>query len=201
MQTQPPLILASQSRHRASLLKRLGVSFTVHPAHVDETPLKGETPLAYVKRIALAKAAKVAEEKSGQVVLAADTPVIVGRRILQTPKTREEAAGMLRLQSGRRVHIPTVVAVANAQGKLTSKTADSWIKFKVLSEAEINDYLKLDLWKYTSGALSIEAVEHWVVKMQGSVSAIIGLPLYETSLLLRNAGVTLNPYKEAIQGE
>lgn len=188
------VILASKSKHRAQLLEKLRVPFTVHPVHVDETPLKNEAPLAYVKRIALAKAAKVAAEKPGQVVLAADTPVIVGRRILQTPQTREEAAAMLQLQSGRRVHIPTVVAVADAQGKLHSKTVDNWVKFKPLSKAEIESYLNLNEWNFVSGALKYENIESWITLMYGTLSGIIGLPLYETTLLLRKAGIKVNPH-------
>lgn len=187
------LILASKSKYRAALLTRLGVPFTVQPADVDESALAHEAPLAYVKRIAMAKAAKVAQANPGKVVLAADTPVIVGRRILQTPATVEEAAAMLRLQSGRRVHIVTVVVAVDANGKTRSATVDSWVKFKPLSEGEITTYLANNPW-HQSGAISFETVEPWVIKMQGSFSGIIGLPLYETSQLLRQSGIQVNPH-------
>jgi septum formation protein len=191
--SQPPLILASKSPQRARLLTTLGVPFTVKPANVDETPLKHEAPLAYVKRIALAKAAKISAENPGSVVVAADTPVILGRRILQTPETSNEAAQMLTLQSGRRVHIPTVVAVADAQGKLHHKSVDSWIKFKPFTAADIAAYLQSDKW-HGSGGLCIEVAEVWATTLHGSYSGIIGLPLYETSVLLARAGLKINPF-------
>ena len=189
------LILASQSKHRARLLQSLGVPFTVQPAHVDETPLPHEAPLAYVKRIALAKAAAVADKNPGSVVLAADTPVIVGRRILQTPQTEDEAAAMLQMLSGRRVSIPTVVAMADAQGKLHSKTAASWVKFKRLSKADIQAYVAAGAWQHVSGAVQLEGyAEPWITAMHGSYSGIIGLPLYETTLLLQRAGIATKPH-------
>lgn len=192
------IILASQSKTRKALLSKLlgplGVPFTVQPAHVDETPLKNETPLAYVKRIALAKAAAVSAANPGVVVLAADTPVIVGRRILQTPATADEAAAMLRLQSGRRVSIPTVVVVADATGKLHHKTIVSWAKFKTLSEDEIAAYLATGLWQNISGAIKDDSVDHWFIKVHGSFSGFMGLPLYETSVLLARAGIHVNPF-------
>ncbi|RYG61083.1 MAG: septum formation protein Maf [Alphaproteobacteria bacterium] len=188
------LILASQSPQRKSLLGQLGISFTIQPADVDESPLKNETPLAYVKRIAIAKAAAVSTANPGSVVLAADTPVIVGRRILQKPATLEEAKAMLRLQSGRRVHIPTVVAVADASGKIHHKVVESWIKLKRLSEAEITAYLAVVPWAHLSAAARIENLEPFILTTHGSISGIIGLPLYETTVLLARAGIKINPF-------
>lgn len=188
------IILASQSKHRAALLEKLGVPFTVQPAHVDETPLKNETPLAYVKRIAMAKAQAIATANPGKVVLAADTPVIVGRRILQTPQTQEEAAEMLRLQSGRRVSIPTVVVVVDATGKLHHKISTNWLKFKRLTDADIQPYLATAPWNKVSGALKLELIEPWILTMHGTISGTIGLPLYETATLLARAGVKIQPF-------
>jgi len=189
------LILASQSAHRAKLLQTLGVPFTVQPAHIDETPLPHEAPLAYVKRIACAKAAAVSAKNPGSVVLAADTPVIVGRRILQTPQTGAEATAMLKLQSGRRVSIPTVVAMADAQGKIHSKTALSWVKFKRLTDHEIAAYVASGAWQRVSGAIQLEThAEPWIATLHGSWSGIIGLPLYQTTLLLQKAGIKVNPH-------
>jgi septum formation protein len=188
------LILASQSTARAALLRQLGVPFTTQPADVDETPLKNEAPLAYVKRIALAKATAISAKNPGSVVLAADTPVIVGRRILQTPATPEEATAMLRLQSGRRVSIPTVVAVADATGKVHVKAVNSWIKFKRFTETEISTYIAAGHWQHISGAMDDSKLGHWFVQMSGSPTGITGLPLYETSLLLTRAGLKVNPF-------
>jgi septum formation protein len=184
------LILASQSPRRKALLAQLGVTFDVKPAHVDESARKGEAPLAYVTRIARAKAQKVAAENPGCVVLAADTPVILGRRILQTPQTVDEARDMLRLQSGRRITIPTVVAAVDARGRVHVKKAVSWVKFKRLSAAEIDAHLAdAPRWEGSSGAIKIENVERWATCMHGSISGIMGLPLYETALLLKTCGV------------
>lgn len=187
------LILASQSKYRKELLEKLGVPFTVQPAHVDETALKNETPLAYVKRIAMAKAAAISKANPGSVVLAADTPVIVGRRILQTPASLEEATAMVRLYSGRRVHIPTTIVVADATGKLHVKVTQNWVKFKRLTDTEIAAYLSSTPWQ-VAGALKIEYVEPWLATTHGSLSGIIGLPLYETSILLARAGIQTKPF-------
>jgi septum formation protein len=188
--TPASLILASRSPQRQALLKQLGVEFTCKPANVDESVKRGETPLQYVTRIAVAKAKKIADENPGCVVLAADTPVICGRRILQTPEGEAEARAMLKLQSNRRVQIPTVVVAVDAAGKVHKLTAASWVKFKRLSESEIEAHLaKPQVWKGRSGALEIESIGPWTVTMHGSYTGIIGLPLYETAVLLKRCGV------------
>jgi septum formation protein len=193
----PPLILASQSVFRAALLRQLGLPFTQQPAHIDETPLKNEPPLKYVARIARLKALAVAAQHPGSIVLAADTPVIVGRRILQTPTTVAEAATMLRLQSGRRVHIPTAVVVVDANGKVRQQLVDSWIKFKSVTATEIEHYLASNQWQRQSGGIRIEAMECWAQKVSGTQSGIIGLPLYHTARLLTAAGLTPQPFQAA----
>lgn len=186
---KPTLILASRSPQRQTLLKQLGVAFECRPANVDESTRKGETPLQYVTRIATTKAQKVAADNPGCVVLAADTPVIVGRRILQTPENEAEARAMLTLQSNRRVHIPTVVVAVDAKGKTHRKTAASWVKFKRLSANDIDGYISAGLWKGCSGGLHIEHAGAWTAMLHGSYSGICGLPLYETGLLLERCGV------------
>lgn len=188
--TKPALILASRSRERQTLLKSLGVAFEVKPAHVDESTRKGESPLAYVSRIAADKARKIAAENPGCVVLAADTPVVLGRRILQTPETAAEARAMLKAQSGRRITIPTVVVAVDTQGKAHVKKVVSWVRFKRLTPAEIDAHLShAPNWEGSAGGIKIEHVEHWATCTHGSISGIRGLPLYETSLLLKACGV------------
>lgn len=184
------LILASQSPRRSNLLGQVlegtGITFRTMPAHVDETPLKRETPLAYVQRIAKAKALKMAKENPGSIVLAADTPVIVGRSIMQTPATVDEARAMLVAQSGRRVHIPTAVVAVDAQGRVHPKLCRSWVKYAVLTKRDIDDWLNHpDRWQ-VSGAMQIESAtgQSLITTMHGSLSGILGLPLYETRLLL-----------------
>ncbi|MFZ2586726.1 MAG: nucleoside triphosphate pyrophosphatase [Alphaproteobacteria bacterium] len=192
------LILASQSPRRkeilGGLLEGTGYTFTIQPAHVDETPLKRETPLAYVQRIAKAKALHVAAQNPGSVVIAADTPVIIGRRILQSPSTVEEARAMLKLTSNRRVHAPTAVVVVDAHGKAHAKLNENWIKFGTLSLADIDTYLANPAnWKGIAGAIQVE--NHFMASrisaIHGSYSGILGLPLYETCLLLQRAGLKL----------
>ncbi len=191
----PQLILASQSKTRKGLLARLGVEFSTQPADVDETPLKNEAPLAYIKRVAIAKAQAIAANHPGCVILAADSPVILGRRILQTPQTEDEAREMLKLQSGRRIAIPTVVVVIDATGKLHHKTVNSWVKMKRLSASDINAYITAGLWTHTAGGLKIELMENWIQTLHGSKSGIMGLPLYETEVMLTRAGISTQPFK------
>ncbi len=190
----PRLILASRSPRRRSLLASLGVAFTVQSAEIDETPLKQEAPLAYVQRVALGKARAVAALNPGAVVLAADTPVIIGRRILQSPTTPDEALMMLKLQSNRRVQVPTAVVVIDAAGKERTALVPTWLKLKALTEAEIQAYLASGHWQGTSGGLKGELIEAWFTKMYGSRSGYLGLPLYETAKLLKAAGVAVAPF-------
>lgn len=188
------LILASNSPQRKALLEKIGVPFTIQPADVDETPLKNETPLAYVKRIAIAKAEAISKANPGSVVIAADTPVTLGRRILQTPETPEEAFAMLKLQSGRRITINTVVAVADTSGKIHVKVSSSWVKFSRFTDDDINDYIKSNLWRHAAGAVKFAYIGHWMQTFHGSYSGARGLPLHETAQLLARAGIKVNPF-------
>lgn len=187
---QAPLILASRSAYRARLLTSLGVPFQQIPADIDETPTRNEMPLAYVTRMARSKATALAAQYPDAVILAADTPVIVGRKILQTPSDEADAEAMLRLQSGRKVHVPTVVAMAAPGQGVCHLTAESWVKFKVLAAPDIQQILSSGHWRNCSGALQIDdpATERWLKTVHGSISGIIGLPLYQTARLLRRAG-------------
>jgi len=190
-----PIILASRSPRRRDLLTKLGVAFEVHSADIDETEREGEAPLAYVRRVARGKAQAIAAKHPGRVVLAADTPVLVGRRILQTPQTVEEARVMLKLQSNRRVHVPTAVVAIDAKGVVREALVQSYIKLKPITEAERDAYLESNLWEGCSGAIKGEVMEHWFVQMHGSRSGILGLPLYETAKLLRASGVEIQPFE------
>jgi septum formation protein len=189
-----PIILASRSPRRRELLGKLGVAFEAISADIDESVLPAEHPLKYVGRVARGKAQAVAAQHPGRVVLAADTPCLLGRRILQTPATADEARMMLKLQSNRRVYVPTAVAVIDATGTLREALVQSFIKLKPLTEAEIASYLASGHWQGVSGGIQIENIDHWVIKMQGSYSCIFGLPLYETAKLLQASGVPLNPF-------
>lgn len=191
----PPIILASRSPRRRELLAKLGVAYEIISADIDESELKGEKPLDYVRRVARGKAQAIATKHPGRVVLAADTPVLVGRQILQTPETADEARAMLMLQSNRRVYVPTAVVVVDAQGVVRETVVQSYIKLKPISDAEREAYLASKLWEGCSGAIKGEVMEHWFVQMHGSRSGILGLPLYETAKLLRASGVAINPFE------
>ncbi|MFZ2619975.1 MAG: Maf family nucleotide pyrophosphatase [Alphaproteobacteria bacterium] len=186
------LILASQSPRRKELLGRLVAAFEVMPADVDETELKGEKPLDYCQRVAKAKAMKIHAEQPQATVLAADTPVIVGRRILQTAHTLEQAREMLGHMSGRRIYVPTAMCVITPEGKVFEDVAVSWLKLKKLTAAEMNKHVAdPQNWEGASGAFKIQTsgFEQYVIQLHGHLSGIMGLSLYHTAKLLRRADV------------
>ncbi|HEX8191447.1 MAG TPA: nucleoside triphosphate pyrophosphatase [Allosphingosinicella sp.] len=182
------LVLASQSPRRLELLKRIGVvPDAVLPADIDETPLKGELPAPYVQRIAAGKAAAV--EAPGALVLAADTTVAVGRRILAKPEDEAEARAMLQLLSGRRHKVLTAVTLVNAAGKARHRLSTSIVSFKRFAPDELEAYLSSREWEGKAGAYGIQGrAEALVRSLSGSFSGVMGLPVYETRALLRAAG-------------
>ena len=182
------LILASASPRRLDLLARIGVTpDAVIPAEIDETPNKGEIPVHYACRMAAEKAAAVAE--AGALVLAADTVVAAGRRIL--PKAADEAAARatMKLLSGRRHRVHSAVTLIDGAGQARHRLSTSTIAFKPLSEAEIDAYLASGEWRDKAGAYAIQGRAQALVRtISGSYSGVVGLPLYETRALLRAAG-------------
>jgi septum formation protein len=183
------LILASASPRRLELLKQVGITpGKVAPADIDETPLKAELPQIYAKRIASSKALKVAASHAGDVVLAADTVVGVGRRILPKTETVEEARKCLELMSGRRHDVITAVSVVDKNGKQRTKLVVSVVKFKRLSEAEVAAYIDCGEWKGKAGGYAIQGKAAALIPyISGSYSNIVGLPLYETLAMLKDA--------------
>lgn len=183
------MILASASPRRLELLKLLGITpAQIIPADIDESEIKGETPLAYVKRIACAKAELIAKQHPIDVVLAADTTVAVGRRILQKPADAAEARAFLKLLSGRRHRVMTCVAVVK-HGKLRSKTVTTLVRFSRLTEAQIADYLASNEWQGKAGAYAIQGrAAAFIPFMSGSHSNVVGLPLHETAQLIGDEG-------------
>jgi septum formation protein len=159
----------------------------VRPADVDETPLPHEPPRALALRLARAKAAAV-PAGPGEVVLAADTVVALGRRTLGKPADAEEAAGFLRLLSGRRHAVITAVAVSR-DGALRSRAVETAVRLKRLDGPEIAAYLATDEWRGKAGGYAIQgraaAFAPWI---SGSYGAVVGLPLTETLGLLAAAG-------------
>lgn len=186
----PRLILASGSPRRLALLEQIGIRpDAVRPADIDETPRKGELPRAYALRLAREKAlAAAAGAEGGAVVLAADTTVAAGRRILGKPADAAEAERFLRLLSGRRHRVITAVAVA-AGGSLRARAVESVVRMKRLSEAEIAGYLASGEWQGKAGGYAIQGrAAAFIPWIRGSFPGIVGLPLAETAALLAAAG-------------
>lgn len=187
------MILASASPRRLELLARLGVvPDAVDPADIDETPRKGELPLPHVRRLAAEKAAAVAARYPASVVLAADTLVACGRRILPKAETEDQARACLILLSGRRHRVHTAVTIIDAIGIARHRVSTSIVAFKRLSAAEIAAYLASGEWNGKAGGYAIQGrAEAFVRSMSGSHSGIMGLPLFETRALLLASGVAL----------
>ncbi|MGZ8285482.1 MAG: Maf family protein [Allosphingosinicella sp.] len=185
------LILASASPRRLELLARLGVTpDAVVPAEIDETPHEAEIPTLYACRMAAEKAAAAAEP--GSLVLAADTVVAAGRRILPKAETEEEARSALALLSGRRHRVHSAVAVTDAEGRTRARLSTSLVAFKRLSHEEIRAYLDSGEWRGKAGGYAIQGRAEALVRMlSGSHSGVMGLPLHETRTLLRAAGYPL----------
>lgn len=185
------LILASASPRRLELLRRIGVEpDEVRPAEVDETPRPAEKPVDYARRIAAEKAAAV--QARGALVLAADTVVAAGRRILGKPEDEAAARITLTLLSGRRHRVHSAITVVDAAGRARHRLATSIVVFKRLDACEIDAYLASGEWHGKAGAYAIQGRAEALVRMlMGSHSGVMGLPLYETRTLLRAAGYPL----------
>ncbi|MEL6802032.1 MAG: Maf family protein [Pseudomonadota bacterium] len=182
------LILGSASPRRRELLGQLGiVPDEVRPADIDETPHKGELPRPYCARMAREKA-EALDVAGGEVLLASDTTVAVGRRILGKPDDAEEAAAFLRLLSGRRHRVITSVTVRTA-AQIWERNVETVVKVKALSEPEIAGYLATGDWEGKAGGYAIQGpAGAFIPWIQGSYSAVMGLPVFETAALLAAAG-------------
>ena len=193
MGLDPKLVLASSSPRRRDLLARLGlIPDRVASPDIDENPRKGEVPRVYALRMAEEKAVAVARN-AGEIVVAGDTTVAVGRRILPQATDAEMQRGFLELLSGRRHHVLSAVAVIDADGRMRSRICDSIVRFKRLGNDEIQSYIDCGEGLGKAGGYAIqgraEALIDW---MAGSHSGVIGLPLYETRALLRASGYPLD---------
>jgi septum formation protein len=187
------LVLGSASPRRAELLAQLGlVPDALRAPEINEDPLRGEAPRAYVQRIARAKALAL-DLAADEVLLCADTTVTVGRRILGKPADAGEAAEFLWALSGRRHHVLTAVAVRRG-ARLWERLVDTVVRFRPLSNAEVNAYLDSGEWQGKAGGYGIQGrAGAFIPWLQGSFSAVVGLPLAETAGLLRAAGYPLEP--------
>ncbi|HEY0919860.1 Maf-like protein [Devosia sp.] len=196
MATRPELILASASPRRLALLNQIGIEPEhLIPAQIDETPEKGELPRKLAQRLADQKAlaaqhkARIAGISGNAIVLSADTVVAVGRRILPKAETMEEAAECLRLLSGRSHRVYTAVCLLTASGSLRRRLVETRLRFKRLSAREIESYLASAEWRDKAGGYAIQGIAGaFVVKLSGSYTAVVGLPLNETAGLLAGVG-------------
>lgn len=194
------LVLASASPRRVQLLAQLGITPSeILPAAIDESPKQNELPSAYVYRVAEEKARTVAAQKPQHCILAADTVVALGRRIL--PKAEDEctARQCLMLMSGRRHRVLTCVAVINAAGMLRSKTATTVVRFSRLTPAMIDAYIASGEWEGKAGGYAIQGrAGAFIPFISGSHSNVVGLPLYETAQLLNALGNSISRCQHSI---
>jgi septum formation protein len=186
---RPELVLASASPRRIELLALIGITpDRIDPADIDETPLKDETPPRLAARLARTKAAAVAGRSPGAVVVAADTVVAVGRRLLEKPADATEAEKFLRLLSGRNHRVFTGVAVATGDD-VRHRVVETRVSFKRLSDAETAHYVAGGDWRGKAGGYGIQGpAAAFVLRIIGSHPAVMGLPLPETVNLLAGAG-------------
>jgi septum formation protein len=191
----PILVLASASPRRLDLLRQIGiVPDQVEPADIDETPRRGELPAGHVVRLAEAKAHAVRPRHPDAFILAADTVVACGRRILPKAEDEATARACLALLSGRRHRVYGGVALLTPAGDLAIRRVVSQVTFKRLSEAEVAAYLASGEWHGKAGGYAIQghaaALIPWIA---GSYSNVVGLPLYETAQLLAGRGYPVCP--------
>ena len=181
-------MLASASPRRLALLAQIGITPDVVIAtDIDETPLKGEAPRLCALRLARAKAAAAAT--SGAFVLAADTIVAVGQRILDKPVTAEQARRHLALMSGRRFHVYSAVVVVAPDGRRAQRVRDSAVILGRLTATEQASHIASGEWRGRAGGHDSEGrIAGHVRQLSGSHSGVVGLPLYETAQLLRGLG-------------
>ncbi len=190
MQPAAPLVLASASPRRLQLLHQVGIlPSDVDPADIDETPRRRELPHHYARRVALDKLAAVAARHPDSFLLAADTVVAVGRRILPKPEDEAEARACLELLSGRRHRVLGGVAVQAPDGRRVDTLVTTAVVFKRLSEEELRRYLASGEWRGKAGGYAIQgAAAAFIPKIIGSYPNVVGLPLVETCNLLTGLG-------------
>lgn len=184
------LILASASPRRLALLAQVGITpDLVDPVDIDEAPLKGETPRLAARRLAAAKAAAGAARHAGSFVLAADTVVAVGGRLLGKAASPEEARSMLQRLSGQGHAVYTAVCVAAPDGRTAGRLSETRLRFKRFDSADIAALLESGEWRGAAGAYRIQGLAGGLVTgLTGSYSGVVGLPLHETLSLLTGLG-------------
>ena len=192
-QNTATLVLASASPRRLELLRQIGVTpDRIEPADIDETPLRDETPRVAAMRLAREKALAIGPRAVDAYVLAADTVVAVGRRILPKAETEDEARACLALMSGRAHKVLTAVAVLGPDGRIAARLSETRVHFKRLTPNETAAYLAGGEWRGKAGGYAIQgAAGGFVMALQGSYTGVVGLPLYETRCVLEGLGYSL----------
>lgn len=187
------LILASASPRRLELLTQIGIiPDQIIPADIDETPQPGESPRQLAERLAIEKAALIAKNHPDSYILAADTVVALGKRILGKAATVDQARKYLSLLSGRRHRVYSGISLIRPDGCQTSRVVATTVAFKRLSTADLDYYLDHDEWQGKAGAYAIQGrAARFIRRINGSYSNVVGLPLYETANMLQGNGNVL----------
>jgi septum formation protein len=196
MSVLPKLVLASGSPRRIELLQQAGIEpDRLFPADVDETPLRAEHPRSLAKRLSREKAERAAAalksdpEAAGAFILAADTVVAVGRRILPKAEVIDDASNCLKLLSGRSHRVYSGISLVTPGGKVRQRLVETRVRFKRLSRDELDSYLASGEWRGKAGGYAVQGLAGaFVVKLVGSYTNVVGLPLYETVGLLAGEG-------------
>jgi septum formation protein len=197
---RPKLVLASGSPRRLSLVNQIGIEpDALRPTDIDEMPLRGELPRACANRLARAKAdaalaaVKLDDELAGSFILAADTVVAVGRRIMPKAELLDEAAQCLRLLSGRNHRVHTGICLVTPKETFRQRMIETRVRFKRLSEQDIEAYLASGEWRGMAGGYGAQGLAgSFIIKMVGSYTNVVGLPLYETATLLSGEGFPIH---------
>src|SRR3954470_8269400 len=193
---RPKFVLASGSPRRLTLINQIGIEpDALRPADLDETPKRGELPRACANRLARGKAeaalaaVKLDDELTGSYILSADTVGAVGRRILPKADLLDEAAQCLRLLSGRNHRVYTAICLVTPKEAFRQRLIETRVRFKRLNETDIEAYLASGEWRGKAGGYAVQGIAgSFVVKMVGSYSNVVGLPLYESCTLLGGEG-------------
>jgi septum formation protein len=195
-QTGHRLILASASPRRKNLLQQAGIiPDQILPADIDETPRRDELPRAYALRMAIEKAQAVKPDHPA-FILAADTVVAVGRRILPKAENEDQARDCLTLLSGRRHHVLSALCLIAPDGTLRTRLNDTIVQFSRLHADDINAYITSGEWQGKAGGYGIQGLAAGFIPfIGGSYSGVVGLPLYDTIQLLKGAGYWARPLK------
>jgi septum formation protein len=192
MGAAPRLILASASPRRRDLLAQIGLQPEIAAAEIDETPQAGELLGPHVQRLARAKAERIASGQAEAIVIAADTAVACGRRLLPKAETEEQARACLKLLSGRRHRVYGGICVIAPGGRIAERLVVTSVSFRRLAAADVERYIASGEWQGKAGGYAIQgSAAAFVRSLNGSYTNVVGLDLYTTAALLRGVGIAI----------